>query len=175
MRSLYVPMPSEEQLIELREIYRTTRTVRLRTRAQMVLLAVEQHLSIAEIAVIVRNDGATVRRWLNRWIAEGIDGLSDRQGIGAGAAEKLTIEYKEQLLANVRLRPRALGQDFSLWTLRKLAEYMDQQTGIHGSYESVRTVLKAGGIVLSRPQHTITSPDPAYKVKKRRLKRRVES
>ena len=169
MQSLQVPMPSEEQLLALREIYRSTRTVRLRTRAQMVLLALEQHLSIAEIAVIVRCDGATVRRWLTRWIAEGMDGLSNRKGIGAGAVKKLTGDYEEQLLACVRLRPRALGQDFSLWTLRRLAEYMKQQTGIPVSYESVRTTLKAGGIVLSRPQHTITSPDPAYKVKKRRI------
>jgi transposase len=175
MQSLHVPMPPDEQLTALREIYRTTRAVRLRTRAQMVLLAVEQHLGIAEIAVIVRCDGATVRRWLKRWMGEGIDGLSNRHSVGVRTAEKLTSGYKEQLLACVRLRPRALEQDFSLWTLRRLAEYMNQQTGILVSYESVRTVLKAGGIVLSRPQHTITSPDPAYKVKKRRLKRRVES
>jgi hypothetical protein len=34
----------------------------------------------------------------------------------------------------------------------------------------VRQVLKKGEIVLSRPQHKITSPDPEYLVKKRRLK-----
>jgi len=31
--------------------------------------------------------------------------------------------------------------------------------------------LKAADIVLSRPQHTISSPDPEYRVKKWRLKR----
>jgi transposase len=175
MQSLHVPMPSEEQLVALREVYRTTRLVRLRTRTQMVLLAVEQHLSVAEIAVIVRSDGATVRRWLTRWMAEGMDGLSKRRGVGAGAVAKLTQDYEKQLLSSVRLRPRALGQEFSLWTLRRLAAYMEQQTGIQVSYESVRKVLGAGGIILSRPQHTITSPDPAYKVKKRRLKRREKS
>jgi transposase len=30
----------------------------------------------------------------------------------------------------------------------------------------VRVALKAGGIALSRPQHTVTSPDPEYRVKK---------
>lgn len=173
MQPLHIPMPSEEHLFALREIYRTTRIVRIRTRAQMILLAIEQHLSAVEIAVIVRTDDETVRRWLKRWVAEGIDGLTNRPGAGAHA--KLTQDYEKQLLASVRLRPRALGQDFSLWTLRRLAAYMDEQTGIHVSYESVRAVLKAGGIVLSRPQHTITSPDPAYKVKKRRLKRPAKS
>ncbi len=37
----------------------------------------------------------------------------------------------------------------------------------------VRLLLKAGEIVLSRPQHKVSSPDPEYLVKKRRSKRRV--
>jgi transposase len=137
----------------------------------MVLLALEQHLTAPAIAAIVREDDETVRRWLKRWIAEGIEGLKDRPGGGAPA--KITREYEEQLLACVRLRPRSLGQDYSMWTLQRLADYMAEQTGIRASYETVRLVLKAGEIVLSRPQHTISSPDPGYKVKKRRSKRRV--
>ena len=43
---------------------------------------------------------------------------------------------------------------------------MAEQTGIRASYETVRQVLKAGEIVLSRPQHKISSPDPDYPVKK---------
>jgi Winged helix-turn helix len=46
-----------------------------------------------------------------------------------------------------------------LWTLRRLADYMAEQTGIRVEYETVRLHLKALGIVLSRPQHTITSPE----------------
>ena len=34
------------------------------------------------------------------------------------------------------------------------------------SYETVRRMLAAAEIVLSRPQHTISSPDPEYAVKK---------
>jgi inner membrane transporter RhtA len=36
--------------------------------------------------------------------------------------------------------------------------------------DGVWIVLAAAGIVLSRPQHTISSPDPGYAVKKRRSK-----
>ena len=45
-----------------------------------------------------------------------------------------------------------------------------EETRLRVSEETVRRALKAGGIVLSRPQHKITSPDPEYQVKKRRLK-----
>jgi hypothetical protein len=44
---------------------------------------------------------------------------------------------------------------------------MAEQTGIWVSHITVRAYLKAPGTVLSRPQHKITSPDPAYEIKKR--------
>ena len=44
-----------EQLAELEELYRVTREARLRTRAQMDLLAAERRLTAAEIAEIVRS------------------------------------------------------------------------------------------------------------------------
>jgi hypothetical protein len=81
------------------------------------------------------------------------------------------VQLRASLLRQVRRRPRSLGLPFSLWTLRRLADYMAEQTGIRVEYETVRVHLKAVGIVLSRPQHTITSPDPEYALKKRRSKR----
>jgi transposase len=165
---LTIPLLSTEELDTLETLYRTTRDVRLRTRAQIVLLAGEQRLTAPVIATIVREDDQTVRNWLKRWMAEGIEGLKDRPM--PGAPTKLTQEYKEQLLAVVRRRPRSLDQPYSMWTLQRLADYMAEQTGIRVSYETIRRVLAEEEIVLSRPQHKISSPDPDYVVKKRRLK-----
>jgi transposase len=168
-RPLEIPVPSPEELATLDTLYRTTREARLRTRAQIVLLAGEQRLAAPAIARIVREDEQTVRRWLKRWLAEGVAGLRDRPMPGGPA--KITDAYRERLLAAVRRRPRGLGRPYSLWTLQRLADYLAELTGIRLSYETVRVALKAGGIVLSRPQHTVTSPDPEYQVKKRRSSR----
>jgi len=135
----------------------------------MVLLAAERGLTASEIAEIVRMSEETVRRWLKRYLAEGVEGLSDAPH--TGAPRKVTEEYRQLLVAAVRRRPRSLRLPFSLWTLHRLADYMAEQTGIRVEYETVRVHLKAQGIVLSRPQHTITSPDPEYALKKRRSKR----
>jgi transposase len=62
---------------ELDHLYRTTKEPRLRTRAQMVVLSVEQGLKVPQLAAIVRESEATVLRWLKRSLAEGIAGLQD--------------------------------------------------------------------------------------------------
>jgi transposase len=159
---------SDEALTELDDLYRTTRDVRIRTRAQMVLLSAEKQMVPSEIASIVRRDEQTVRNWLKRYQAEGLNGLYDRPR--SGHPGKATPVYQELLLKTVRHRPRSLGQPYTLWTLQRLADYMAEQTGIRISDEAVRVHLKAGDIVLSRPQHKVSSPDPEYEVKKRRLK-----
>lgn len=168
MRPLEFPELSPDAIEELANLYRTTRNMRLHTRAQMVLLAAEQHLVAADIAKIVRTDEQTVRRWLKRYQAEGVAGLSDAPH--PGARPVVTAEYKAQLVLVARQRPRSLGQPYSLWTCPRLADYLAEQTGIRVSGETVRRYLVAADIVLSRPQHKITSPDPEYAVKKRRLK-----
>lgn len=168
MKAIKLPPLSNEQLKELDALYRTTRNARLQRRAQMILLAAEKRLVASEIAEIVRESDQTVRRWLKRYQAEGIEGLKDSPRPGG---ERATTEaYRKQLLETVRRRPRSLDQPYSLWTLQRLADYMAEQTGIRVSDETVRRELKRGGIVLSRPQHKISSPDPEYEVKKRRLK-----
>lgn len=169
MKPIYVPPLTKQQLAELDELYRRTKTPRMRTRAQMILLSVEKGLKVGEIAEIVRESEATVLRWLKRYIAEGVEGLKDAPR--PGRSRTVTDAYRESLIEAVRRRPRSLGLPFSLWTLQRLADYMAEQTGIRVSAETVRRTLNDADIVLSRPQHTISSPDPEYKVKKRRLKR----
>jgi transposase len=168
MRPIRISSLTPLQRKELDHLYRTTKAARLRTRAQMVLLSVEQGLKVPQIAAIVRESEATVLRWLKRYVAEGIEGLQDAPR--PGRPSEVTAVYRAALLAAVRRRPRSLGLPFSLWTLQRLVDYLAEHTGIRVSDETVRRALKHAGIVLSRPQHKISSPDPEYAVKKRRLR-----
>lgn len=173
MHPLHLDPLSSEHLDDLEALYHATKSVRVRTRAQIVLLAAEQRLRVPQIAAIVRLDEETVRRWLKRFQAEGVNGLQDRPR--PGGEPKITPAYRTRLLEVVRRRPRSLGLPFSLWTLQRLADFLAEETGLRLSHESVRRTLQAKGIVMSivmsRPQHTISSPDPEYLVKKRRSKR----
>ena len=169
MKKLYVPSLSKEQQTELEELYRKAAWPRVRTRAQMVLLSAEKRLNTEEIAEIVRESSVTVLRWLHRYIAEGVPGLMDAPR--AGRSSVVTDEFRKRLLEVVRRRPRSLELEFSMWTLQRLADFMAEDTGIRVSTETIRRALAKEDIVFSRPQHTISSPDPEYQVKKRRLKK----
>ena len=157
------------ELNELDELYHQTKQVRVRTRAQMILLAVEQQMTAPQIAQIVRKNDQTVRRWIKRYNAEGVNGLFDAPR--PGTPVKVTAEYHDQLIQVVRRRPRSLDLPYSLWTFQRLVDYMAEETGLRVSTETVRLHLKAEDIVISRPQHKVSSPDPEYMVKKRRLKK----
>lgn len=169
MEKLYVSSLSEAQKVELDGLYRKTEMPRVRTRAQMVLLSGEKKLKVDEIADIVRESSVTVLRWLHRYMAEGVQGLLDAPR--AGRSSILTDEFRKRLLEVVRRRPRSLELEFSMWTLQRLVDFMADDTGIRVSTETLRRALAKEDIVFSRPQHTISSPDPEYQVKKRRLKK----
>ena len=130
----------------------------------MVLLSAEKGLKAEEIAQIVRESHVTVLRWLKRYLAEGGKGLLDAPR--SGRSTTVTEAYRERLKEVVRRRPRSLGLEYSMWTLRRLADYLAEETGIRVSFETVRRELAKEDIVFSRPQHTISSPDPEYQVKK---------
>ena len=168
MKPIEVRPLTTAELTQLDELYHRTKNVRIRNRAQMILLSAEDKMTAPQIAKIVRQDEQTVRRWMKRFNAEGISGLSDEPK--SGAPKRVTAAYRERLLVVVRRRPRSLEQPYSLWTLQRLVDFMAEETGLRFSAETVRLILKANDIVISRPQHKVSSPDPEYEVKKRRLK-----
>ncbi len=158
---------SDDEVTEVRSLYHTTKDVRIRTRAQIILLAFEG-LSAPKIANIVDMSGEGVRHHLRRYRDEGIQGGYDKERSGRPLIA--TPEYIEAAISALRRRPRALGLSFSVWTLDRLLEYLTDTTGITVSDETLRTHLLAQGFSFSRPQHKVSSPDPDYVQKKRRLK-----
>jgi transposase len=147
---------------------RTTKTPRLRPRAQMSLRAAEHGLTVPQSARLVRASEAPVLRWLNRSRAEGLEGLHEAPRPGRPA--QITAAYKAERLAAVRRRPRSLGLPCSLWTRQRLVDALAERTGMRGSDETVRRALQRAGIVRSRPPHKSSRPAPDDQVKTRRVK-----
>jgi transposase len=157
MKAHQVPPLKDAQRQELEAFYHQTRDARLR-------------MSVPQIAEVVRESPSTVLRCLKRYGTTGVEGLMDRPR--RGRPRKGSPAYVEKLLEVVGQRPRSLGIDASLWTLDLLVEYLAEQLGERVSGYTLWRRLGEAGIVFSRPQHTITSPDPDYLLKKGRLKKR---
>lgn len=167
MKAKLVTELSKASKADLEDLFQKTKSPRMRTRAQIILLSHQGYVA-SEIAQIVLMNVRSVQRWINRYLSEGIPGLYDAPR--SGAPPRVTPAYIELLLQTVRRRPRSLDLPYSLWTCERLADYMAEQTGIRIERRTVNKHLNANEIVLSRPQHKISSPDPEYQVKKRRLK-----
>jgi transposase len=77
-------------------------------------------------------------------------------------------ERQERLKELLRQSPRAYGKEASLWTLSLLAEVSFEQglTPEPISRESVRRAVQRLQIHWKRAKRWISSPDPAYGVKK---------
>ena len=168
MKAYRIERLDEAAKTELEMLYHRTRDAKVRIRVQMVLLSCEQGLKAAQIAEIVRESPSTILRYLKRYSDQGIGGLYEQPR--SGRPRKASPTYLSKLLEVARMRPRSLGLSFSTWTLNHLVTNLETQSGEQVSRYTVWRRLQEAGIVFSRPQHTITSPDPEYKVKKRRLK-----
>jgi transposase len=171
MRPLQLTPLGQEALAVLHGRYRTTQDVRLRTRAQMLLLAAEHGRGAPAVATIVRAHEQTVRNWFKRYEAEGAEGLQEAPR--PGSPRQVTPAYRTQWVEVVRMRPRRLGLPYSLGTLARLADDMAEQTGLRVEAETVRAYLKAAELGLSRPPPKISSPAPQYQVKNRRSTQRA--
>lgn len=171
MHPIRIDRLSAAQHAELDRANRTAKEDRRRMRALIVLLAAERGMVATDIAAVVRMHEEAVRRWLVRYEGAGLEGLTDAPRPGAPA--EATRSDRDQRWALVRRRPPALGLPFSLWPEDRLSDHLAERTGVRLSRARIDRLRRAGGGHLHRPRHTITSPDPAYALTKRRSSARA--
>jgi transposase len=158
MKPLALPAWTAEHVEAVARLSRTTPHVRRRTRAQMVLLAAEQQLGVRASAARVRACAGTVRGWRKRARAQGSDGRQDQWAGGAPA--QVPPASRDQLQQLVRRRPRRLTLPSSPGTRHRRAAERAERTGVRGEQEPVRVPLQAVAMVVRRPHHPRSSPDP---------------
>jgi transposase len=110
---------SEEEGQALRELaHSRTAEARLRDRARICWLS-HQGQRVRAIQDALHIADGTVRLWITRFNAEGLDGLRDRRRGGRPAT--YTPEQVGELIAASLTDPQELGVPFGSWTLDRLA------------------------------------------------------
>jgi transposase len=149
----------------LRELaHSRTTEARLRDRARMCWLASEGQRVSAIKAELGVADG-TVRLWIRRFNARGLDGLRDRRR--GGRPPTYTPEQVGEVIAASLSDPDALGLPFGSWTLDRLALYLHEEKGIAIKRSRIGELLQAEGLRW-RQQETWFGerPDPAFAEKR---------
>jgi transposase len=86
----------------------------------------------------------TVRFWVKRFNAAGLDGLADAPRSGRPAT--YTPEQVGAVIAAALTNPQALGLPFGAWTLDRLAAYLHEHKGIAIQRSRIDEVLLAEGL-----------------------------
>jgi transposase len=146
-------------------------------RAQIVALSWDG-LGVAAIAAQVGCHENTVRRWLHRFNAAGIDGLGDRPG--AGRKRRITEAERSAIIALARSEPpgrllRDGAGELSAeredgpaqWTLNTLAQ-VARGAGIQVGRSQVRRILLAEKVRWRRTRSWAASTDPEFAPKEPR-------
>ncbi len=101
----------------------------------------------ARVPAIARALGlceATVRLWLSRFNAAGVDGLADAPR--AGRPPTYTAEEVGEVIAASLTKPADLGLPFGSWTLDRLAAYLRETKGLGISRSRIGEILQAEGL-----------------------------
>ena len=137
-------------------------------RRSQIVLASERQESARKIARTLGCDDQTVRNVIKQFNATGLDVLKAGSRRPHNITSTFTKEKIEQLKDILHQSPRNFGKESSVWTLGLLAEvsYSEKVAERLVSDEAVRQALKRFDIAWERAKHWISSPDPAYVLKK---------
>ncbi|MCP4366367.1 MAG: helix-turn-helix domain-containing protein [Planctomycetes bacterium] len=111
-------------------------------------------------------DRQTLRDWVHRFNAEGLDGLSDRRG--KGAKPRLSSEQQTQFVAWVEAGPDPVKDGVVRWRCIDLQTRVDEEFGVKLHVRTIGKYLaKLGFCRLSvRPEHPKTDPAAQQAFKK---------
>lgn len=162
-------MPKAIAVRELQETERQTleklsrsRTAEKRQveRATIVLRRWQGEKSV-HIARDLGLESDTITRWVKRFNAAGLSGLSDQEG--RGRHNTYDEKQRGQLMATARTLPSQLGCVYGYWTLDRLVEYAHHHLKIGISRAQLARVLEAEGLKWYQEQTYFSErPDPQF-------------
>ena len=167
MKPLYARPLTEVERDTLQHNLKSSDGFRVR-RAHMLLLSADEGLKVEEIGRRLGCRGQAVREAIHAFHTEGLSCLQRKSRARLHDQRALDDSACERLKELIRLSPRTLGYETSLWTLELLAE-VSHREGLTDHVvhpDTISATLQYRGIQWKRAKHWIRSPDPHYAVKK---------
>lgn len=163
------PLRDDEQAKIERLTHAQTAPVRLARRARIIALAATG-LTVPAIARQVQQSEECVRRWIERFNTEGLDGLEDAPRSGRPRT------YPEDAYSRVIAKARSLppkpadGEEGEVpptchWTLDRLQVELAKE-GLPIKRSQIRRLLKAEHLKWQQPRTWLESDDPDFAQKR---------
>ena len=151
-------------LAELKRLARTEQNAKLSRRIQMIVLALEGYTAPA-IARSLSSARRVCQHWVQRYNAEGLEGLHDKSG--RGKPPLLTPEERERFQQRIDAGPT---EDDGVCTLRgkDIQRILKEEFSKVRSLDTVYSLLHQLGYssLVPRPQHRQADPEAQAAFKK---------
>lgn len=164
---LYAHVPPEERATLEAELKHTAEVEWYR-RLKIIALSA-QGTPVPTLARLFDRCRATVRAYIQRYNAAGLDGL--RRQSSPGSPGKLPLSKAEwaELLHQSPSQVDRLQTAARNWTQALLVQYVRLYHGVTVTQSAISKQLKRLGFRWNRGKLTVTSPDPLYTVKRERI------
>lgn len=141
---------AQQQELEHERVHNAVTEVRVRCQALL-------RLSEGKGASVVAAENDVVRRtiygWHWRYREGGIAALQDKPR--SGRPRKWTQAYLDTLQVMLATDPKALGYDFTLWTLERLTAHLAKVTDIELTSRSLEDLMQREGYRYRRPKYGV--------------------
>lgn len=150
-------------------LLKMTRTAkdRVRLRRATIVLASAQGRPAPAIASLMQVSQRYVREVITAFNQQGFAALDPKWS--GGRPSKTDPQTRERICQIARCCPRDLKLPFSVWSLTKLADHLAVTKTAVLSRETLRTVLRAGGVSWQATKTWKASNDPEFTAKKDRI------
>jgi len=151
-------MRKRNHSLQTEELERIVQAMKHDPRSEVVQRATAIHLlhlghDALEVAEKLAVCKSTVHNWHQRWREGGIEALANEPR--SGRPSKATSTYREALESALAAHPSDFGYSFQIWTLERLVEHLEQETGIRLSIGRLEFWLERWGYVYRRPQESL--------------------
>ncbi|HEU5424040.1 MAG TPA: helix-turn-helix domain-containing protein [Nitrolancea sp.] len=158
------PLTDDEAATLERLARSRTAAARLVERARSLWRS-SQGWRVPAIATAAGRSPETVREWIARFNAQGLDGLADAPR--TGRPPTYTAEEIGTLIATALSDPQTLGQPFGSWTCQRLATYLAEEQGIAIKRSRVQELLVREGLRWRQQERWFgATVDPAFAEKR---------
>lgn len=161
---------SPEDLELLEKEMKTTNNKKWYFRLRAIQLSSYKY-KVPEIAIILDLCQATIRAYIKHYNKGGLKELKPNYGIGCPPKIKLSKAEWQDLLARSPSQFEKLATGDRNWTQPMLVKYFALYQNIETAVTTISDLLKRLGFHWGRGKLKVTSPDPEYIVKRKRIEK----